>query len=68
MSGNDWNQIGRQTSGLTSSYNVDQNEYKNLDVNLWANESYEIAKNNVYDGMPFIIIYSIGVEEHKPVP
>jgi hypothetical protein len=37
-------------SALRAKYNVDPAKYKQYDVKLWSQESFEAGSKNAYDG------------------
>lgn len=36
---------------MMSSYNFEASQYENKDVDMWAQESYELSVSNVYTGI-----------------
>jgi len=36
---------------MVGKYPISQNDYENINVDDWANESYELSKSNVYSGI-----------------
>lgn len=47
----DWNTLGTEATGMESKYSFSSSEWQSMDVNLWAQESFELAKSNVYPGV-----------------
>lgn len=42
--------MGSIASSLEQTYSVASSEYKNFNVDMWAQESFEITKKYVYNG------------------
>lgn len=36
---------------MESKYSLSSSEWQNTNVNMWAQESYNLAKSNVYEGV-----------------
>jgi hypothetical protein len=45
-----WNKLEDTVSALRAKYNVDPAKYKQYDVKLWSQESFEAGSKNAYDG------------------
>eukprot|EP00347_Sterkiella_histriomuscorum_P010921 403374421 len=45
---NGWNKLGSAIQTMASKFTFPNNEYNSVDVNLWVNESFEVAQNAVY--------------------
>jgi hypothetical protein len=47
-SSSDWNSLGNTVSSMVAKNIFSPSDYENVDINSWANESFELAKSSVY--------------------
>ena len=45
-----WNSLGSSVDTLTSKYTFSPTEFDSININEWVNDSFEMAKNFVYEG------------------
>lgn len=46
-----WNTLGNTVSAMVTKNVFSPSDYENVDINAWAQESFELAKSNVYSGI-----------------
>lgn len=53
LNSRDWSWYTTEEQAIAGAYPIDMNNLHNGDIQYWANESYELAKSQVYPGKSF---------------
>lgn len=63
----DWSNLGSKAQGMESKYSFASSEWQNTNVKMWAQESYQLAKTNVYpDVVPGQALSAAYVNKNVP--